>query len=608
MSEKPVIVLAYSNDHDAYLDMVVRERKNVYNTLRPYHDKDYIQVEKAEHTSIDDFFEIFGRYQNRVAIFHYGGHASGSGLQLEGAGGAVETASAGGLAQLMGQQKDLQLVFLNGCATRGQVEALLEAGVKAVIATAVAINDVKATEFAEQFYRALAGQASIEKAFNTAKSFIATKYASAKEIKKSKGLKLKKKENGAAEELPWGLYTDDESTLEWKLPTMAHNKLIVRGGGFQGKKIQLNVKFIQTLFKALAPLNDNIQFLLEQAKKKKKMDIRRVRQEIVDSYPAPVGEQLRKLFASNEINVTRLKQLVHSYDVTAQLLCFTMLSQLWDCKMNQELNFLIEEEDLVGFNSFMSISSESQPTFDYANMMNSIYHIFTQNNIAPFITELGDFVKNLNEGGSLYEPNLFMMEMKKELVKGVSAEELESFCLQAEAQLTKIMKECAFFVSYKLITIKHIEIIKKRHESAMYKLNNVMLDRVTAGVLDDVMELGTYTDDRSVIFVRNTENMEDYLNVTPFVVDENALTGNEKSKLYFYAYKEDEKYIYQFIDNSAEKLEISEETFDDINNQMNNFQKSIFDKEGELIDIEDEVDMDFFDDDDDDDEFGFELE
>jgi hypothetical protein len=608
MSEKPVIVLAYSNDHDAYLDMVVRERKNVYNTLRPYHDKDYIQVEKAEHTSIDDFFEIFGRYQNRVAIFHYGGHASGSGLQLEGAGGAVETASAGGLAQLMGQQKNLQLVFLNGCATRGQVEALLEAGVKAVIATAVAINDVKATEFAEQFYRALAGQASIEKAFNTAKSFIATKYASAKEIKKSKGLKLKKKENGAAEELPWGLYTDDESTLEWKLPTMAHNKLIVRGGGFQGKKIQLNVKFIQTLFKALAPLNDNIQFLLEQAKKKKKMDIRRVRQEIVDSYPAPVGEQLRKLFASNEINVTRLKQLVHSYDVTAQLLCFTMLSQLWDCKMNQELNFLIEEEDLVGFNSFMSISSESQPTFDYANMMNSIYHIFTQNNIAPFITELGDFVKNLNEGGSLYEPNLFMMEMKKELVKGVSAEELESFCLQAEAQLTKIMKECAFFVSYKLITIKHIEIIKKRHESAMYKLNNVMLDRVTAGVLDDVMELGTYTDDRSVIFVRNTENMEDYLNVTPFVVDENALTGNEKSKLYFYAYKEDEKYIYQFIDNSAEKLEISEETFDDINNQMNNFQKSIFDKEGELIDIEDEVDMDFFDDDDDDDEFGFELE
>ena len=50
MSKKPVIVLAYSNDHDAYLDMIVRERKNVYKTLRAYHDKDYIQVEKAEHT------------------------------------------------------------------------------------------------------------------------------------------------------------------------------------------------------------------------------------------------------------------------------------------------------------------------------------------------------------------------------------------------------------------------------------------------------------------------------------------------------------------------------------------------------------------------------
>ena len=46
----------------------------------------------------------------------------------------IVLAFSGGLAQLMGIQKELQLVFLNGCATKGQVEQLFAAGIKAVIA------------------------------------------------------------------------------------------------------------------------------------------------------------------------------------------------------------------------------------------------------------------------------------------------------------------------------------------------------------------------------------------------------------------------------------------------------------------------------------------
>jgi hypothetical protein len=509
---------------------------------------------------------------------------------------------------LIGAQKNLQLVFLNGCATYGQVEKLLASGVKSVIATSVAINDTKATEFAEQFYRALAGQYSIGRSFETAKAFLKTKYANQEQVVKRKGLKLKrKKEGGGSNELPWGLYTEDETTLEWKLPTMSHSKVAIRGGGgFKGKKVQLNAKFIKTLFTEMAPYNDNIQFLLDQAKKKGKADIRRVRQEIVDSFPAPIGEQLRKLFASNEIELKRLKQLCHAYDVTSQLLCFTMLTQLWDTKMNKETDFKIDDDELVGFNSFLSLNQDNQHEFDYAEMMTSIYNIFEQNNIELFVSELKDFVLALKEGGKLYEPNLFMMEMKKELTQKISVDELTSFCLQAEAHLTKIMKQCAFFSKYKLITIKNIEIVKKRHAKATYKLQNVMLDRVTAGVLDDVLEKDVYTDDRSVILVKSVDNIGEYLNLTPFVIDENALTGNEKSKLYFYSFKDDDNYVYTFIDNVDETLEISETNFEEVFEQMETFQKAIFNSEDELVDIDEEMDLDFFDDDDDDDD-GFDL-
>jgi CHAT domain-containing protein len=107
----------------------------------------------------------------QVQIFHYGGHANGSALQLEQGAGNAQVASSTGLAQLLGQQTELKLVFLNGCATQGQVELLLKSGVKAVIATSVPINDMMAVEFAEQFYQSLTNQASIAHSFTTARAF-----------------------------------------------------------------------------------------------------------------------------------------------------------------------------------------------------------------------------------------------------------------------------------------------------------------------------------------------------------------------------------------------------------------------------------------------------
>ena len=69
---------------------------------------------------------------DRLVVFHYGGHANGTLLQLEdGAESAV------GLARLLGQMRSLKLVFLNGCATQGHAALLRDAGVPAVIATSV---------------------------------------------------------------------------------------------------------------------------------------------------------------------------------------------------------------------------------------------------------------------------------------------------------------------------------------------------------------------------------------------------------------------------------------------------------------------------------------
>jgi hypothetical protein len=80
---RPIIALTFSNDMDKYLEMIKRERRNLFKALQNFDDQDFIKVFKVEDTSIEDIFELFNRYKDRIVIFHYGGHANGTHLLLE---------------------------------------------------------------------------------------------------------------------------------------------------------------------------------------------------------------------------------------------------------------------------------------------------------------------------------------------------------------------------------------------------------------------------------------------------------------------------------------------------------------------------------------------
>jgi GTPase SAR1 family protein len=216
----PVFFFAFANDRDEYLPTINRERKNIYRSLRKHKDAGRIRVEVSTSTTVEDIFETINHYKQQIAIFHYGGHAGGTMLQLEESSGENREVGSGGLAQLLGLCKELQLVFLNGCATKGQVALLLKEGVKAVIATSVPVNDTMATEFAEQFYNSLAGHTPLQRSFKFAKAFVEAKYQEQPSIDLYRGF-AKLEETKADQGVPWGLYVKDETVLHWSIPETA---------------------------------------------------------------------------------------------------------------------------------------------------------------------------------------------------------------------------------------------------------------------------------------------------------------------------------------------------------------------------------------------------
>ena len=169
-----LLFFSYADQNDD-LPGVQQERAAHRDLLKRGHAKQRFMIRQEVGDSITSLTNDLTQYRESIYLFHYSGHAGRDILALEDQG----SARAQGIAHLLAQCKNLQLVVLNGCATAGQVQWLRDAGVEAVIiATNTTVNDLAAFKFSQIFYSALdtgthALQA-FEQAVGTALSIIDT--------------------------------------------------------------------------------------------------------------------------------------------------------------------------------------------------------------------------------------------------------------------------------------------------------------------------------------------------------------------------------------------------------------------------------------------------
>jgi len=206
MKPKPVFLFAFANDIAASLRLD-EEWRQADRALQADEDAGRLKYAIIPYATRDDVWDKFNRFHNQITIFHYGGHSGSEGLNL---GDSVLEGK--NLATLLEQEQNLKLVFLNGCSNAGQVEALLEKGVPAVIATSAPINDRRAVNLARQFYTALCSGRSIKEAFSTAAA-----YVNNEEKELLVGYRGTRFEEGQ-EQFEWGLYAREEVVLDWKIP------------------------------------------------------------------------------------------------------------------------------------------------------------------------------------------------------------------------------------------------------------------------------------------------------------------------------------------------------------------------------------------------------
>lgn len=570
MMKPPVIFLAFANAQDRHLALLEEERRLITGYLTPLASEQYFQIHTEPSATAKDLTRYISEFKDRIAVFHYGGHAGSEQIFL-----TDVAANAAGLAQLLAAQPNLNLVFLNGCSTKAQVDLLLELGVPAVIATNVPVSDPGAKDFAGIFYQSLASEHSIEQAFKLAAANYLLLKGQPVDIYRGLSLHTPEQQAGA---MPWGLYVkkDKETALDWKLPRKSAASFIVRGAGRKYEPNRaMNQKLIETTANAIAPYSQTINDMVESARRSgREPRLRDLRAAVVDAFPTPIGTHLRKLLLLEAAGVERLSKIVDVYTVASELLAYILLAQLWDEKFRLPALILPDEQRKV-ISAFFDMKEGDWETYDHIALVRAIGDVFAANNVLPFITEFAALREQFYAESALQQAQQFLQEMKRELLSSIAADEIESFCVQAEDHLCEIFRHIGFCAKYKLATVKTIELQKRRHEMPRYRHNIVVLDKVSAGVLDDVLESDEFSDNNSVVLLHSDEAVSPFLNLSPFLIDENALKGQQNSKLFFFRYNSENQCTYVLTDTLKDRLDLDAGLYEHLKQQFDTFFRNV---------------------------------
>lgn len=548
MPERPVLLLTFANQQDAYLQHLKEESDKLNYILSTLHDKGAIEIYKEDRATTENVIAMVERFNERVALFHYGGHADGSSLRLEGGDG-----NATGLAEMLGRLPNLQLVFLNGCATQPQVDELLAQGVKAVIATAVKIDDEKAVVFAESFYRSFSNGHNIRSSFERAVSNMKFVYGGnfdATIVRHGETVV-----QGNPELMPWGLYINEgaEEVLQWELPlenasTLANLKAI-DSSKLQDFKVN---KFIEEVIYGMFDVKPELEALV-QTEDQDGLEPRKVLLQIIQNFPWPIGTQIRLLVANdgdmNTPSMERIKQLVSVYIVTSQFLFYIVMSQIWDEKRANTFNtksYLID---------MLHLNKKQFGRFDYFKNFIEAIKLLQQANLQPNIPDFADIVEEFDEHGELYESYLYMESLRAAIHNGDTAvleAKTTEKCVQGEDHLSTILYSLAFLIRYDLVTVRDIHVVNYRNIETEF---NHFISRLNVNVGDIAVSEGstrmksriykTFTNNSSVILTENLQDPSTFLNLSPFIIDKNAfrdgLTEDRatQQQLYMYAHREE---------------------------------------------------------------------
>ncbi len=253
-------------------------------------------------------------------------------------------------------------------------------------------------------------------------------------------------------------------------------------------------------------------------------DYRLIADQVIKNFPWPVGVELRRLFSGSmrPLGRQRLDQIFKTIERTIQFVSFVMVCQLWYDITNQKIT--LPENIKREFTDRFAVLTMG--TFCW--LIRTLATTYTDQKVEWFLPEMNEqfdkkffaaldfWVPERNEIGH-YQINLDDAEIEKR-------------CVEYEEKLTMILERIAFFAKYRLVSVRDIKVIKPRiHEAKFHHIVD-LLNSSDSDFQGEELDETKFSDSQSVLLMKSVKSFDDYVNLSPLVIDTNSEVIDTKEK------------------------------------------------------------------------------
>ncbi len=289
---------------------------------------------------------------------------------------------------------------------------------------------------------------------------------------------------------------------------------------------QINENMIRAVFDEMVKHKTALQkhLIVDEDDEEEEVDYRVLGDLIIKNYPWPVGIELRRLFSGSmrQLDRLRLDQIFKTIERSMQFICFVMLSQLWKDKLKGVAT--MPDSLSKDFETRFCVLSLGNFTW----LIRSVGKFYKDNNIEWFMPEMGE-----NFDKKFYAALDFWIPERNEIGHyqiNLTQEEIEKRCVEYEEKLTYILQRIAFLAKYKLVSVREIKVQKpKNREATFHHVINLLNSTDSDFAAKEIDEI-IYSESNCVLLMKTIKSIEEYLNLSPLVIDTHTEVLDTKEK------------------------------------------------------------------------------
>jgi hypothetical protein len=268
-----------------------------------------------------------------------------------------------------------------------------------------------------------------------------------------------------------------------------------------------NELLIQKVFQEMLKYKPSMQkMLIADEEEEESLDPRLLGDLIIRNFPWPIGVELRRLFSAS----------------TRQFISFLMICQLW--KDTKEKKLTLPDGFRKEFSERIMVLSLG----NYTWLIRAIGTFMQDKTIPWFMPEMGE-----NFDKKFYAALDFWVPERNEIGHyqiNLTNEEIEKRCVEYEEKLSLILEKLAFICKYKLVSVREIKVIHPKNQEAKFNHLIDVLNSSDSGFKAQELEETRFAESSSVLLMKSLKTFDEYLNLSPLVIDTNSEVIDDKEK------------------------------------------------------------------------------